>query len=292
MSESKFLQDKVVYLKPIPRSTAIVGNDPKHIAYFKMENASDRYCLKVDPTAGSGGRIINPFESDEEMKYFSEIMGEDLNPYKKNNPFWATYNVTVTKTPELMRIGKKFDLSTPQDMLAYKVLRTWKKEICGNWEDRFNGRFKYCFVDEDYEEQKAADEFDIKFKVGEIYGELKSKPHSMRDFINIYNQQKAKNKVVPEDAELPFMTKELKGIVDSDTPGFLALYQDPNYKDMVFINKAIDKGAIDRKGVGIYTITGLGTEYTYNELVSQIHEWAKTKTEPLYAKILATVNSK
>ena len=254
MSESKFLQDKVVYLKPIPRSTAIVGNDPKHIAYFKMENASDRYCLKMDSTSGSGGRIVSPFESDEEMKYFSEIMGEDLNPFKKNNQFWTGYNVTITKTPELMRIGKRFDLNNPQDMLAYKVLKTWKKEICSNWEERFNGNFKYCFVDEDYEEKKAADEFDIKFKIGEIYGELKSKPHNMRDFINIYYQLKAKNKVVPEDQDLPFMIKELKSIVDSDTPGFLTLYQDPYYKDMVFINKAIDKGAIERKGVGIYTM--------------------------------------
>mgnify|MGYP002682848601 CR=1 FL=1 len=45
--ENKFLQNKVVYLKPVPRSGGMV-TDQKHIAYFKMEGAYDSYTLKMD----------------------------------------------------------------------------------------------------------------------------------------------------------------------------------------------------------------------------------------------------
>lgn len=284
--ETGFLENRIIYIRPIPRSRPIVGDDKKHIAYFKMENSSDRYPLKMDET----GKIISPFQSEEELKYFSNIFGDDLNPYKKNNTFWNEYIVTITKTPELMRIGKKLDLSNPQDMLAYKVLSTWKDVFCQNWEDRYNGLYKYCFVDKDYEEKKATEAMNTTFKIGSIYGEFRDKPAKMREFINIYYQRKAKNKNVDDKANVSFMAKELKNIADTDSVGFLALYDDPNYEDMVFIAKAIDKGLILRKGITSYTIVGAeGSDYTYNELVSVIHKWAKEQIEPLYAKMLTII---
>jgi len=282
-----FLEDKVVYLKPVPRGGEMI-KDPTHIAFFKMEGASDTYPLKMDDVTK---RIINPFRNAKEMEYFSEVMGEDLNPYKKKNEFWMGFSVKITKSPELMQIGKRFDLSEPREMLEYLVLRTWKKEIGTDWEKRMNG-FRYCFVDSDYEEQKAVSEMDFTLKVGEIYGMLQSKPSEMKDFINIYYQTKHKNKIVPEDAEMNFLKKELKTIIDDDKQGFVKIYDDAQYATKVLIAKAIAKGAILRKGVGMYTITGLNVEYNYNELVAQMDEWGKTKTEPIYARIIATVKNK
>ena len=53
------------------------------------------------------------------------------------------------------------------------------------------------------------------------------------------------------------------------------------------IATAIAKGAITRKGVGIYTIEGIAEEYNYIPLVKQFHAWAETPTEPIYARIKA-----
>lgn len=284
--EKGFLEDRVVYLKPVPHKGEMI-KDPGHIAFFKMEGAGDKYTLKMDDVSM---RIINPFKSAEQMNYFSEVMGEDLNPYKKKNEFWAEFGVRIIKTPELMRIGKKFDLSEPREMLEYLVLKTWKKEISTDWENTKNAR--YCFVDADHEDKKAIDEMDFAMKVGEVYGTLKNKPSEMKDFINIYYQSKFKNKIVPEDAEVNFLVKELKGIIDTDKEGFVGVYEDKSYATKVLIAKAITKGAILRQGVGTYAITGLDVEYTYPELVSQMQEWGKTKTEPIYAKIIATVKNK
>ena len=92
---------------------------------------------------------------------------------------------------------------------------------------------------------------------------------------------------VPEDADTEFLVKELKKIIDSDKEGLLNLADDPYYKDKELIATAIAKGAITRKGVGIYTIEGIAEEYNYIPLVKQFHAWAETPTEPIYARIKA-----
>jgi len=286
---SKYLVEKIVYLKPVPRPSAMT-KDPNHAAYFKMNDASDRYTLKMDDVTK---KIINPFKDDAELKFFSDIMGADLNPYKKNNEFWTNYYIQVIKTPELMRIGKRFDLSNPEDAIAYRVLLTWKKEIADSWENRMNySTIRYAFVDEDYEEVKAQTEMDETFRIGEIYGELKGNNNKMKDFINIYYQTQHKAVNVPDDADTKFLVNELSKIAKQDKQGFMGLYEDPNYSTKVFIAKCLKKGLILREGVGTYTISGLGTEFTYNELINTIKDWAETGTEPIYAKLMANVKSK
>ena len=287
--EKGILEDRIVFLRPIPKKSDMV-NDTKHIAFFKMEGASDRYTLKMDDKTK---RVINPFKggkkfsAEDEMKYFSEVVGEDLNPYKKDNSYWGSNYIVVTKTPELMAIGKRFDLSVPLENLEYKVLLTWDKEIAPDWDSRFNGDFRYAFVGEDYEERKAMSQIDEAIRIGEIIGSMKSSAKKMKSFINMYFQTKHKMNTVPEDADTEFLVKELKKIIDSDKEGFLNLADDPYYKDKELIATAIAKGAITRKGVGIYTIEGIAEEYNYIPLVKQFHAWAETPTEPIYARIKA-----
>ena len=286
--EKKFLEDRVVYLKPIVKKSDMIS-DLKHIAAFKMEGASDRYCLKKDDITG---KLISPFRNEEEMKYFSEIMGEDLNINKSGNPFWAGFNVVVTKTPELMRLGKRFDLSNPNQNLEFKVLCTWKKEIAPDWDSRFNGEFRYAFVGDDYEEKKILSQTDEYLKIGEILGSMKSSEAKMRNFLNVYYQTKHKINVVPEDSDKSFLLVELKKLIDQDKDGFLAIADDKYYNDKVLIAQAVDKGAVKKLGVGTYLINGIATEYTYDELVKQFNAWAETPTEPIYAKIKAVVKAK
>lgn len=286
--EKGFLENRVVYLKPVGRKSAMI-NDEKHIAYFKMDGASDRYCLKVDE---STQKIINPFSKEGEMEYFSEVIGEDLNPYKKNNAFWGTFNVVITKTPELMKIGKKFDLSNPRENLEYKVLKTWKKEICNDWDSRYNGLFRYVFVDENYEEEKAISETQFLIEIGIALGKLQGNNNKMRDFINIYYMNKSKNIVMPVEADTKLLTTELKKIVDADKEGFISLFNDKAYDTKVLIAKALNKGVITKQGVGTYFINGLDTKYSYTELVSQMKQWELKPDDPIYAKIIAVTKQK
>jgi len=283
-----YLEDRIVFLRPVPRKSSMVS-DPGHKAYFKMEGAADRYCLKTDELTQ---KKINPFKDDAEMEYFSKIMGEDLNPYKANSPFWSGFYVTVVKTPELMTVGKKFDLSQPIENLQYKVLLTWKKEIAPDWDSRFNGEFRYAFVGKDYEEMKVRTQVDEWMTIGQVLGSMQNSLPKMRNFLNVYYQTKSRSNMVPEESDAAFLLAELKKIIDIDREGFLSLSEDKYFASKTLIAQAIDKDAVKRKGVGTYTIEGIAHDYNYMDLVKQFHAWAETPTEPIYAKIKAIVKAK
>lgn len=284
--EEKYLIDKVVYLKPVPKTGGMI-TDSKHIAYFKMEGAYDSYTLKMDEKTK---RLVNPFSSREEMEFFSEMLGEDLNPYKPNNQFWANYEIKIIKTPELMSIGKRFDLSNVNDALAYRVLLTWKGEISDSWENRFNSsNVRYAFVDEGYEERKSMEELDETFKIGTYYGELKSSDRKMKDFLDVYYMTSSKNIMIPEDYTTSFLVNELNKIVKNDKEGFIRTFEDPDFKTKVFINDAIRAGIIRKVGIGTYFIDDIAAEYSLTSLIAQINDWEETKSDPMYAKMIALI---
>lgn len=289
-----FLMNKVVFLKPVARKGGMV-NDPKHIAFFKMEGAYDMYPLKQNDKTG---KYINPFSSTEEMEYFSKALGEDLNPNKNDNSFWNTYYVKIVKTPELMSIGKKFDLSDINDALAYKVLLTWKTEVAPTWEQRNKyPSIRYAFVDENYEEKKAVEELDEAFKIGTYYGELKSSDKKMRDFINVYYMNGSKKIFIPDDYNTTSLISELSKIINTDKEGFIKTFEDKNFKIKKFIADCVDRGVIKKIGIGTFIIDGVSTEYSFEELIAQISDWELNKidnraTDPIYAKLLAVVRSK
>lgn len=287
--ENKFLQNKVIYLKPVPRSGGMV-TDQKHIAYFKMEGAYDSYTLKMDAVTK---RIINPFKSNEEMEFFSKAFGEDLNPLKPNNPFWQRYEIKIVKTPELMTIGKKFDLSDINDALAYRVLLTWTGEIAPSWDDRLkSATVRYAFMEEDYEEKQAAEELDETFKIGTYYGELKVSDKKMKEFLDVYYMNSPKQIMVPEDYSTSLLVNELNKIIKTDKKGFIRTFEDKDFATKALICKAVDKGVIKKIGVGTYVIDGVSSEYSINELIAQLKDWEETKSDPIYAKIIAVVKSK
>lgn len=287
--ESNFLEKKVLYLKPVPKKAGMV-NDPKHIAYFKMEGAYDSYTLKMDERTK---KLVNPFRSQEEMKFFSEVLGEDLNPYKKDNPFWSKYEIRIVKTPELMNIGKKFDLSDVNDALAYRVLLTWENEIAPSWDDRNkNAGIRYAFVEEDYEEKKAVEELDETFKIGTYYGELKVSDKKMKEFLDVYYMTSPKQIMIPEDYATSMLINEINKIVKNDKEGFIKTFEDKDFAVKALIMKAVNKGIIKKIGVATFVIEGVTTEYSLTSLIAQLKEWEETKSDPIYAKIIAVVKSK
>ena len=238
-------------------------------------------------------KLVNPFRSQEEMKFFSEVLGEDLNPYKKDNPFWSKYEIRIVKTPELMNIGKKFDLSDVNDALAYRVLLTWENEIAPSWDDRNkNAGIRYAFVEEDYEEKKAVEELDETFKIGTYYGELKVSDKKMKEFLDVYYMTSPKQIMIPEDYATSMLINEINKIVKNDKEGFIKTFEDKDFAVKALIMKAVNKGIIKKIGVATFVIEGVTTEYSLTSLIAQLKEWEETKSDPIYAKIIAVVKSK
>ena len=281
--EENYLE-KRYYLKLIPKSQGMeFAKNPQHIGYGgTFEGAVTRFTLGMDEKTM---KIINPFKSKEEQKYFEAIFGEDMNPLKIDNPYWTKFGITVTKTPEVVEIGQLFDGNDPKDAIAIKVLRTLKNIIAPSWEERYNkGTYKWALIPEDYEEEKAGIEIDIQKKIWMHLGSIDSSATKMQDFLSIYYAGKGKSRKIPEDASKEFLVKELSLIITEDTEGYIKVVDDKDFEMKVFINKSLDKESINKLGVATYNIVGHSAEYTYLELVSYLKE-LKKRTDPLWIKL-------
>lgn len=289
--EENYLE-KNYYLKLIPKSQGMeFAKNPQHMGFGGMfDGAVTKFTLYMDEKTM---KIVNPFKSPEEQKFFEIQLGGDMNPnnYKKETSYWYNYGITVIKSPEVIEIGQRFIGSTPEDALAIKVLRTCKQLVAPSWEERFNkGTYRWVLIPEDYEEEKAGIELDTQKKIWMHLGSIDSNVTKMKDFLSIYYAGKNKTKKVPSDATREFLVKELGNLIAEDQEGYIKVIDDKDYEFKVLIMKAIEKGAINKLGVATYVITGNDTEYNFNELVSTLKE-LKKRTDPLWIKIVGQVEN-
>jgi hypothetical protein len=284
--EKGYLQDKIVYLKPIPRGNKMIS-DPKHSGYFMWEGASKQFCLMTNKY----GMLINPFKSEDEELFFSEILDIDLNIYKKEDNFWHDFYVKITKDFNLMSTGIPFNLSDPMDNLRVRILKQ-QREVADTWEERFNHiEYKFALVEDDHEELVQNKEMDTMEAIFTYWGEIKSSVKKMRDFLSIYWMTKRTTKEVPLDATKEFLTTEIKKLIDSDKEGVYNVITDSNLQLKLFIAKGIRAGAIVKEGVGTYYTTGnVDNKYSLEEFIGHV-KFLKESTDPIYLKIEAQINS-
>lgn len=283
MLEKKYLPKKKVYLKLIVRSGGMV-NDPKHIAYGGVDGAILGLNLAKDRERGT---LINPFESIEEQKFFEEIFQENLNVLDKNNTFWHNYLVKFIKDPSLIIVGKVFDMSNPTDALAIRVAKTNKTLVCTGWENRFKlPTYKYCIVEEGYEEAVKAEEFNDFLKLNNFFNQMQDNPKKMRNFLTAYYAGKKAVREVPVTMSLEGLKAEVYKILTTDKDGYIMLVNDINYDTKIFISQCLEAGLITKKGEHTYVINGIEIDYNYRELVEAINKMIVSKTDPIYAKML------
>ncbi len=286
--EKGFLKQKTVYLKLIPKANALTS-DPKHVAYGGFDGSIREYTIGVDKS----GRMINPFSSDEERKYFESVVNANLNVYDTNNTFWEQYTYRIIKDPSIIKVGIKFDLSDPADMLDYKVLLTNKRLVCSSIDEykrNPNPFYELVFVDEDYEESKVSQELDINKKIYMFYGKIEDSPTKMMDFLNVYFIENRMTKQATESMSKETLQAEIGKIINEDRDGFLKIMSDPDYEMKIFVLKGIKAGAIIKEGFS-YKITGEDRVFTLGELVSFLNMLKKEK-DILYGKIDAQIKAK
>lgn len=293
--EKGILKDKVVYLRLIPKSNALT-NDPQHVAYGGFDGSIKELTIGVDKY----GAYVNPFEGEkgkytpeEEQKFFETITKRDLSVYSPKNEYWENYVFKVVKDPSSIKVGIKFDLSNPRQMLDYKVLLTNKKIVCSDmsiFKNNPNPFFDYVFVDEDYEEIKASVEMDENKKIYMFFGKIEDSPTKMREFLNVYYTTNMKSNQVSEAMSKEALHQEISKIIREDRKGYIAIMEDANFDIKVFIGKAIEAGAITKEGFS-YRITGESRDFSYDELVAFI-KMIKADKDLLYGKIDAQIKGK
>ena len=281
--KSGFLENKVVYLKLVPKPGALT-KDPDHVAYGGFDGSLTSLTIGVDRF----NKLIDPFRSDEERKFFEEVTKQNLSVYTPNNEFWTNYTFDIIKDLELIKKGKPLDLSDPNQMLHFLVLsRTLKNTVANGVEEFDKNPFcKYILIEEGYEAKLASVELDENEEIYTFLGEIKNSVSKMRYFLNVYYATKMLATTVPDNVDKEFLHKEIKKVIEIDKKGYLAIVRDEHYNTKEFIQKAVDSGAITKHGIATYRITGEDQDFGYNDLVAFI-EMIETKDPILYGKIEA-----
>lgn len=278
-----YLSNEKFRLKPVIRGGRMI-NDPTHVGYFMFDGATVHFVLPQD----SRGALVSPFKSEEERQFFEKELDVDLNIHKKKDNFWHDFYVKITKDAAFMHEGTPFDMSDPLDNIRVRVLRL-QNVVADGWDNRLEKPdHKFVLVSEDFEELSAAKEMDTNQKLWTYFGSIKDSPKKMKDFLSIYLITKKVNKEVPKDASREFLTNEINRAFKEDTNTVLEVIDDPDSDIKLFISKAIQVGAIEKRGVSNYVFTGEEVKYTLKELIGRIKN-LKELTDDIYLKIEAQI---
>lgn len=246
------LPNTKVHVKPILRKGVWLPEG--HSGHFMYDNTSIVIQVPLDRHTG---RLKNPLTKEEQTFFETEsgldLNTGDLNPYKKDNNFWADFRVRVRKNDSIVddkSILMTFDLSDPMQYLQYKVLLLNTAPdggiVAPSWDERENsGTYKIALVHEGRQHAdkvKKADKMKIAYK---HLTKIDSSEEEMFDFLTIYYLENAKSKRPSPDSGKTFYYSEIQDLIDNDLEGVVDIITDAeNYEFKLLVHRGLKIGAL------------------------------------------------
>ena len=283
--EKGYLENRKVFIKPITGNQPLLVNQKNHAMQFMGEGCKWGYMLGINDR----GELLNPFNSEEERKYFEKIWGRSLNHRDFNDNYWTSSHsaVYIEKSQELMAGRKYYDLSNPEDNLKYRVLKSCKNDFAIGREDYDTNPYrKFILVDEDNDVQESStklkDYTDVYIEIGKI----RSSKTEMIKFLTLYYAMKRTGKVVPEDNKIEWYESEVMNCVEKDFETCKRVIDDKDRDIKTLISSGLLKGAVERVGVASFRLPGMAESYTMDNFIKVLIQM-KEETDPLYMKLIA-----
>jgi len=261
-----FLQDRIVAIKPVESSgkwsNLLVQGQEKLKDPFMYNKTKRSYQVPLNSETRGGGvkvildditrvKIQKYMESFPhgmtQKEFFEKELGVDLNPtlpVEKN--FWRTDRrgrVILTKE------GTTLNLNLPLDMLKYLILISNKMLVSPSYDERINkATYEFMIVDESKVTSKKLEEADLKAQAYVKYAEVTNSKTATIGFI------KSLGRTIPVSANETWLKSEVAKIVENDPRYFLEIVNHPQYNERIFVQEAVEAGAIIRKGEKRYTL--------------------------------------
>jgi len=261
-----FLQNRIVAIKPVESSgkwgTLLVqGQDNKKDPF--MYNKTKRSFQVPLNNANLGGGVKVILDDQRRVKvqkymesfpngmtqkeFFEKELGVDLNPtLKQEDNFWRTDRrgrVVLTKE------GTTLNLNQSLDMLKYLILLADKMRISPSYDDRtLKATYEFMIVDESKVTTKKLEEASVKANAFVKYAEITNSKTATIGFI------KSLGRTIPATANDEWLKNEVLNIVDSNPTYFLEIVNHPQYAERIFVQEAVEAGAVIRKGEKRYTL--------------------------------------
>jgi hypothetical protein len=251
-----YLEDRIVEVKPVEsgnkwQELSSKGQELKN-SPFLLNKAKRSYQV---PLMGErhGGGVKNILDDQRKMlikkyeekfpegmtqrEFFEAELGIDLNytaPIEKN--FWRTdkrSRVMLTKE------GTKLNLNLTIDMLRYLILLSDTQRICAVYENRANKvSYEFVMVDGSKILSKKLEETNIKKRAYIKFGEITSNVEEMKGFI------RSLGRAIPANHTEDWLQNEIVEVMEASPSRFLDIVNHPHYKQRVFVQRAIEVGAI------------------------------------------------
>lgn len=238
---SKYLTNKKIQVKPIIRDNSLLGKG--HDGEFMYSGTQFSTQL---PLSRVSGQFVHIMDKDEQKAFEKELSLKDgdLSFYSRQSPFWSKFRVILDKE------GKELDLSKPYDYITYKVLKE-DRRIAASWSERnASGEYKFALVDPEEEIQVSASKASINLEAYKIFGKIEENAERMQDLIKVMTGNKTKS------TKLDFLRGEIEKLIEKNAKVFVATYNDPNLSMKILIEKALDKGALERTTNKGYKLKG------------------------------------
>lgn len=261
-----FLQDRIVSVKPVESSgkwsSLLVAGQDRSKDPFLLNKVKRSYQVPLNSESRGGGvkvilddqrrvKIQKYMESYPngmtEREFFEKELGANLNPtLKVEDNFWRNNRLgRVILTKE----GIKLNLNEPLDMLKYKILLSNKSLVAPSYDERtLKASYEFMIVDESKVTTQKLDEARLKADAYIKFAEVTGSKTATTGFI------KSLGRTIPVTATEDWLKNEVLTIVENSPKYFLEIVNHPQYNERIFVQEAVEAGAIIRKGDKRYTL--------------------------------------
>jgi hypothetical protein len=261
-----FLQDRIVTVKPVESSgkwsNLLVQGQDRSKDPFLLNKVKRSYQVPLNSEMRGGGVksilddqrriLIQKYEESfpngmTQKEFFEKELGVNLNPtLPQDTNFWRTDRrgrVILTKE------GTTLNLNLSLDMLKYLILLSNKMLVSPSYDERvLKATYEFMIVDEHKVTSKKLEEASVKAQAYVKFAEVTNSKAATIGFI------KSLGRTIPATATEDWLKGEVLNIVDSNPTYFLEIVNHPQYNERIFVQEAIEAGAVIRKGEKRYTL--------------------------------------
>jgi len=263
-----FLKDQVLMVKPVESSgkwtnLLVKGQDMKNDPFI-LGKVKRSYQVPLNSHYKGGGVkvvfdnqvkvLISKYkesypEGMTEQEFFEKELGANLNPrLPKEDNFWRNDRrgrVILTKE------GMRLDLNNSIDMLRYKILMANSSKISPSYEARKSSQsYEFMIVNEGKQTSKKIEAAMEEANAYAKFAEITRSEDTMIGFI------KSLGKSIPIKYNDDWLKTEILTVLKSNSSKFLSIVNDPLFNDRIFVQEAVEAGALIRKNAKRYTTDG------------------------------------
>jgi len=261
-----FLKDLIVTVKPVESAgkwgTLLVKGQEMRKDPYLYHKAKRSYQVPLKSISQGGGVkvilddqrrvMIQKYhgkypEGMTQKEFFENELGVDLSTTTKGTDnFWRYSNLgRVTLTKE----GLSLNLNLTVDMLKYLILMSNTTLIAPSFEDRIlKASYEFMIVDESKTVALEVSEAEDEAKAYVKYAEITRSKDATVGFI------KSLGRTIPATASSDWLKLEVLKVLKANPSKFLDIVNHPHFEGKIFVQEAVEAGALLRKSKDRYTL--------------------------------------